>query len=65
MVKFWGAYSASIEKLEECWTPLTDLINEIYDALRPDDKGTPRFSLVGLMASTWRTYVYNPLETVI
>ena len=58
----WSGFSAAVEKLATLYLPLSDLINEIYEALQPEDTKTPAFNLARMMVVIWRRKVYEPLS---
>ena len=57
----WSGFSAAVEKLATLYLPFSDLFNEIYEAVCPEDDKTPSFNLARMMVVIWRRKVYEPL----
>lgn len=50
-----------MEQLATLYLPFSNLLNEIYEALRPEDCKSPPFSIARMMVVIWRRKVYEPL----
>ncbi len=56
----WFAYSASIQRLDEEFQIINQLINSIYGSIeKDDDKSDYQFSILKLGMINWRYRVYK------
>ena len=61
----WLGFTASVEKLATLYLPFSELLNDFYRSLNPEDDKTPPFNLARMMVVIWRRKVYEPLASHI
>jgi hypothetical protein len=55
----WEAYVVSIRECEKMFSPLSDMINDVYMAKFPTHPTYPQFSIWRMMAKVWFNQVYE------
>mmetsp|Transcript_23691 Transcript_23691/g.23449 ORF Transcript_23691/g.23449 Transcript_23691/m.23449 type:complete len:422 (+) Transcript_23691:399-1664(+) len=58
----WNNFSASTKNINDLFSPLTEMINEVYDAKFGENCEAPRLNLVRIMIVCWRRIVFERVQ---
>ncbi|CAG9322419.1 unnamed protein product [Blepharisma stoltei] len=61
-VQTWNNFSASTKNINDLFSPLTEMINEVYDAKFGENCEAPRLNLVRIMIACWRRIVFERVQ---